>query len=90
MAKRPKEELKDEFEMARQRLPTGALLKHSRTGTQYVVLGHSFREHDMEIVGHYAPVDCISLRFNRPIRELRTNYTCISTPDGAEPLGGWF
>ena len=59
--------------------PLGQVIRHTKTGNEYIITGHHFREYDMEICVQYAPGGGNRrIAFSRPVAEITERFEKVS------------
>ena len=87
MKRETTEELQARMQAARNLVPAGLLMRHRRTGTQYVVRGHSLRAGDLRALVQYAASYGPVIVFSREIDEVRAKFELSDGERWPDALG---
>jgi hypothetical protein len=80
MQKETMEQLQQRMVIARKLLPEG-VIRHVKTGGEYMVKGYSLRVSDLELMGNYSPLNTPTVVFSRPISEIQARFVQVNGED---------
>jgi len=81
MKRETPEELHERMQEAEKLVPRGRLIRHVKSGGQYVVRGHSLREDDLEALVNYSPRIGLVIVFSRPLKEVQDRFVLWNGQD---------
>ena len=81
MARETTEQLQERMDSAERLVPKGRIIRHVRTGGEYLVRGHSLRVGDLALMVNYSPRVGPVIVFSRELLGIRSKFVLA---DGEE------
>lgn len=85
MRRETPEELQARMRAADHLVPQGRVIRHVRTGGEYMVRGHSLRVGDLALLVQYSPMTGPVIVFSRPVFDVQAKFVLADGQDWPTP-----
>jgi len=85
MKRETPEQLKFRMQMVEHMVPAGSLIRHVRTGGEYIVAGHCLRVGDLGLMVNYRPRTGPVITFSREATAVQSKFVLMSGDEWRGP-----